>query len=116
MRNRVSICTLNIGLICPFTQVARGQQSDPVQPPPSGMIAERSESSVPLCEKLVTDYRLKQRRPQTWSSQCKPRHNPGAARESRIGTEVDFITPSGDDMQPRLRVTSRGKILPDESS
>jgi hypothetical protein len=33
MRNRVSICTLIIGLICPFTQVARGQQSDPVQLP-----------------------------------------------------------------------------------
>ena len=35
MRNKVSICTLIIGLICPFTQVARGQQSDPVQPPPA---------------------------------------------------------------------------------
>ena len=46
IRNRVSICTLIIGLICPFTQVARGQQSGPVQPPPSGMIAERSESCV----------------------------------------------------------------------
>jgi len=33
MRNRVSICTLIIGLICPFTQVAQGQQSGPVQPP-----------------------------------------------------------------------------------
>jgi hypothetical protein len=34
MRNRVTICTLiiGIGLICPFTKVARGQQSDPVQP------------------------------------------------------------------------------------
>jgi|HubBroStandDraft_6_1064221.scaffolds.fasta_scaffold13117_4 hypothetical protein len=30
-RNRVSICTLIIGL-SPFTQVARGQQSGPVQP------------------------------------------------------------------------------------
>jgi hypothetical protein len=29
MRNRVSICTLIIGLICLFTQVARGQQSNP---------------------------------------------------------------------------------------
>ncbi len=35
MRNRVSICTLIIGLICPFTQLARGQQSGPVQPPPA---------------------------------------------------------------------------------
>jgi len=40
MRNRVSICTLIIGLICPFTQVARGQQSDPVQPPPATMVEE----------------------------------------------------------------------------
>jgi len=40
MRNRVSICTLIIGLICPFTQIARGQQSGPVQPAPSGMIGE----------------------------------------------------------------------------
>ena len=38
MRNRVSICTLIIGLICPFTQVARGQQSGPVQPPPTMMV------------------------------------------------------------------------------
>jgi len=35
---RVTICTVIIGLICPFTQVARGQQSDPVQPPPAAMI------------------------------------------------------------------------------
>jgi len=35
MRNRVSICTLIIGLICPFTQVARGQQSGSVQFPPA---------------------------------------------------------------------------------
>jgi len=34
MPNRVTICTLIIELICPFTQVAPGQQSDPVQPPP----------------------------------------------------------------------------------
>jgi hypothetical protein len=33
MRNRVSICTLIIGLICPITQAARGQESGPVQPP-----------------------------------------------------------------------------------
>ncbi len=33
VRNRVSICTLIIGLIYPSTQLARGQQSDPVQPP-----------------------------------------------------------------------------------
>jgi hypothetical protein len=38
MRNRVSICTLIIGLICPFTQVARGQQSGPVQSPPATMV------------------------------------------------------------------------------
>jgi hypothetical protein len=30
MRNRVSICTLIIGLICPITQAARGQESGPV--------------------------------------------------------------------------------------
>jgi hypothetical protein len=35
MRNRVSICTLIIGLICPFTQAARGQHSGPVQRPPA---------------------------------------------------------------------------------
>ena len=35
MRNRVSICTLIVGLICPFTQAARGQESGPVQPPPA---------------------------------------------------------------------------------
>jgi hypothetical protein len=38
MRNRVSICTLIIGLICPFTQAARGQESGPVQPPPATMV------------------------------------------------------------------------------
>ena len=37
VRNRVSICTLIIGLIYPSTQLARGQQSDPVQPPPFGI-------------------------------------------------------------------------------
>jgi hypothetical protein len=46
MRNRVSICTLIMGLICPFTQVARGKQPGPVQPPPSAMIVERP--TVPL--------------------------------------------------------------------
>ena len=40
MRNRVSICTLITGLICPSTQVARGQQSDPVQPPRATMVEE----------------------------------------------------------------------------
>ena len=38
MPNRVTISTLIIELICPFTQVARGQQSDPVQPPPATML------------------------------------------------------------------------------
>jgi hypothetical protein len=43
MRNRVSIGTLIIGigliieLICPFTQVAPGQESDPVQPRARGV-------------------------------------------------------------------------------
>jgi len=46
MRNRVSICTLIIGLICLFTQVARGQKSGPAQPAPSGMIGERSEGAA----------------------------------------------------------------------
>ena len=48
MRNRVSICTLIIGLICPFTQVAGGQQSDPVQPPPATMVEgpQRSTGGV----------------------------------------------------------------------
>jgi hypothetical protein len=44
MRNRVSICTLIIGLICPFTPVARGQPSGPVQPP-SATIAEEPQKS-----------------------------------------------------------------------
>jgi hypothetical protein len=44
MRNRVSICTLIIGLICPFTQVARGQQSNPVQRP-AATIAEEPPKS-----------------------------------------------------------------------
>jgi hypothetical protein len=43
--NRITIYGLIVGLICPFTQVARGQHSGPVQPPPSAMIAEGSESS-----------------------------------------------------------------------
>lgn len=45
MPNRAIICTLIIGLICPFTQVARGQQTGPVPPLLSGTIAERPESS-----------------------------------------------------------------------
>src|ERR1700739_2809224 len=42
MRKRTTIYALIIGLICPFTQVARGQQSGPAQPPPSGMVAQSS--------------------------------------------------------------------------
>jgi hypothetical protein len=34
----ITIYALIIGLICPFTQVARGQQSGPVQPPPATMV------------------------------------------------------------------------------
>ena len=46
MTKSITIYTLFIGLICPFTQVAGGQQSSPAQPPPSEMIAERAQSSV----------------------------------------------------------------------
>jgi hypothetical protein len=53
MRNRVSICTLIIGLICPFTQVARGQQSDPVQPPPATMVEESLRRAGGSCESDV---------------------------------------------------------------
>jgi hypothetical protein len=42
MRKRTTIYALIIGLICPFTQVARGQQSGPAQPAPSGMVAQSS--------------------------------------------------------------------------
>jgi hypothetical protein len=42
MRKRTTIYALIIGLICPFTQVVRGQQSGPAQPPPSGMVAQSS--------------------------------------------------------------------------
>jgi hypothetical protein len=42
MRKRTTIYALIIGLICPFTRVARGQQSGPAQPPPSGMVAQSS--------------------------------------------------------------------------
>jgi hypothetical protein len=38
MRKRTAIYALTIGLICSFTQVARGQQSGPVQPPPATMV------------------------------------------------------------------------------
>jgi hypothetical protein len=38
MTNSVAIYTLIIGLICGFAQAARGQQSDPVQPPPDTMV------------------------------------------------------------------------------
>jgi hypothetical protein len=83
MRNRDSICTLNIGLICPFTQVARGQQSGPVQPPPFGMIAERSESSdggpsesdVATTNNPIAPH-------ERWNSQplySHPKHDPNSA-------------------------------------
>ena len=42
MRKRTTIYALIIGLICPFTRVARGQQSGPAHPPPSGMVAQSS--------------------------------------------------------------------------
>jgi hypothetical protein len=45
MANSVAIYTLIIGLICAFAQAARGQQSGPVQPPPTGMTAESSQDS-----------------------------------------------------------------------
>ena len=48
MKNSIAIFALIIGLICPFTQVARGQQSDPVQPPPAMMVegTQRSTGGV----------------------------------------------------------------------
>ena len=46
MTNRVIIYALIIRLISGFTQVARGQQSGPVQPPPSSIIAEKPEGST----------------------------------------------------------------------
>jgi hypothetical protein len=47
MTNSVAIYTLIVGLICPFTQVARGQQSDPAQPAPatSSCLKRRQNSS-----------------------------------------------------------------------
>ena len=45
MRNRVSICTLIIVLICPFTHAAREQEAGPVQPPPARMVEESQRSS-----------------------------------------------------------------------
>jgi hypothetical protein len=45
MRNRVSICTLIIVLICPFSQAARGQEAGPVQPRPARMVEESQRSS-----------------------------------------------------------------------
>ena len=39
---RIAIYALVVGLIFPFTQVARGQQASPVQPPPSGAVAQHS--------------------------------------------------------------------------
>jgi hypothetical protein len=53
VRNRLSICTLIIGLICPFTQVARGQQSDPVQPPPATMVEGPQRSTGGVSESDV---------------------------------------------------------------
>jgi hypothetical protein len=38
MTNSVAIYKLIVGLICGFAQAARGQQSDPVQPPPETMV------------------------------------------------------------------------------
>jgi hypothetical protein len=38
----ITIYALIIGLICPFTQVARGQESGPVQPRPSGIVTQSS--------------------------------------------------------------------------
>jgi hypothetical protein len=45
MKNSIAIFALIIGLICPFTQVARGQESDPVQPPPATMVEGPQGSS-----------------------------------------------------------------------
>ncbi|MGD0442837.1 MAG: hypothetical protein ABSA39_02775 [Edaphobacter sp.] len=42
MTKRIAIYALAGGLIFPFTQVARGQQADPVQPPQSGAVAQNS--------------------------------------------------------------------------
>jgi hypothetical protein len=42
MMKRTTIYALIIGLIFAFTQVARGQQSGAVQPPPSGAVAQNS--------------------------------------------------------------------------
>ena len=56
MRNRVSICTLIIVLICPFTQAARGQEArPPVQPPPARMVEESQRSSGGSSESDVRD-------------------------------------------------------------
>jgi hypothetical protein len=42
MMKRTTIYALIVGLIFAFTQVARGQQSGAVQPPPSGAVAQNS--------------------------------------------------------------------------
>jgi hypothetical protein len=42
MTNSVAIYTLIVGLIYGFAQAARGQQSGPVQPPPTGTISGSS--------------------------------------------------------------------------
>ena len=45
MKNSIAIFALIIWLICPFTQVARGQESDPVQPPSATMVEGPQGSS-----------------------------------------------------------------------
>jgi hypothetical protein len=44
---RIAICALGVGLIFPFTQVARGQQARHVQPPSSGAVAQNSSGGLP---------------------------------------------------------------------
>jgi hypothetical protein len=43
---RIAIYALVVGLIFPFTQVARGQQAGPVKPPPSGAVAQNSSGGI----------------------------------------------------------------------
>lgn len=43
---RISIYALIIGLICPLTQVARGQQSGVVQSPPSDVVPQSSSGGI----------------------------------------------------------------------
>ena len=51
---RIAIYALVVGLIFPFTQVARGQQAGPVQPPPSGAVAQNS-SGGPSASDVAND-------------------------------------------------------------